>query len=693
MSDCSNIYMELNKIATHEHGCIVYETEEEWQEVIIPYIVQGLRNGEKCVYVLNQRSENYLCECLEAEGINVTEAVSSGQLLIIQTADVFGGNMPNNNDQIIKIYTEWLDSFLQEGYGVIRISSEELFRVFNYELDMFLELQIRLNLEIFARYPLISLCQYHRRNEHPLILRDAIISCQWLVRNCRINRNPFCISPEFYYQHEDLAWEAEFWLQTQEALMESEEKYRLIVEHSLDLITIINAETLQILFVGPSQYFVLGYNPDEVIGQSCIDFIHPLQQEHFIAVFQEGYMKGEGEGVYPIKRKDGSYIWLESKGTVIRRKGYSDEIILFSRDIHEKKIAEEALRESQQKYKNQVDYLNTLINTMNELCITYDKNTILTFVNQRMLEALGYSLEEMIGKSILDFVPEDNIAAVRSQINKRLQGEVSSHENALIRKDGSMLLVRLKGSPIIENEEVIGGLVLAEDITQQRKFEREMARLVQLNTVGEIAASIGHEIRNPMTTVQGFLQIMSQNEDFKDHRDHFDLMLEELDRANSIISEFLALAKDKLVDLQCYNLNKIIETLAPLLIADAMNGDKNIRFELGNIPNLLLDEKEIRQLILNLVRNGLEAMDQGGTVTIKTCWEGDKVLLLVKDEGEGIPGEILEKLGTPFLSTKEKGTGLGLAVCYSIVTRHHGKITVNTSSGGSTFIIHFSSPA
>lgn len=326
---------------------------------------------------------------------------------------------------------------------------------------------------------------------------------------------------------------------------------------------------------------------------------------------------------------------------------------------------------------------------MNELCFTYDRDRCLTFVNQRLVDKLGYSAEEMLGKSLLDFIVDEHKPAVEIQIEKRLHGEFGNHEHRFLCKDGSELLVELKSSPIFEDDEITGGLVLADDITVQRQMERDMARLGKLQMVGEIAASIGHEIRNPMTTVQGFLQIMSQKEEFQDYQEYFDLMLEELKRANLIIGEFLSLAKNRMVDLRYHNLNTIIQALAPLLMADALNGNKNIKFELSKLPNILLDENEIRQLILNLVRNGLEAMDENGSVTVKSWREDDKVMFAVQDEGGGVAQEILDKLGTPFLSTKNNGTGLGLAVCYSIIARHQASLHVESSNCGSTFTAVF----
>jgi len=690
----NKIYEELQNLKVHDYCCFIYETEEEWQESVIPFLIQGLKNGEKCIYVLEKRNESHIYQCFMAEGIDVVAVTSTGQLMVVDTNTIFAGNPVNDIDQIIHTYSTWLDIFLAEGYRAIRLSSEAHFGLYEYEpYGKFLELLMRLKSELFFRYPLLTICQYHRREDDAAILRDAIIASSWILKDGHMYHNPACISPETYFKNRHMGWEAEYWINTQEALMESEEKYRLMIEHSLDMIAILDVETYNILFVSPSSYGILGYKEEEVIGRNCIEFVHPDQQKQGVAHLQEGLRQGWAVGRYSLKKKDGSYLWMEGKGNVIRRAGNRDGYIIFGRDIHKQKLAEEALWQSQQEYKNQVNYLNTLINTMNELCITYDRNTVLTFVNQRMLEALGFRAEEMLGRSIMDFIPEENKESVRMQINNRLlNAEVSSHENKILRKDGSPLTVKLKGSPIVGNDEIIGGMVLAEDITQQRKIEKEMARLGQLNTVGEIAASIGHEIRNPMTTVQGFLQIMSQNEDFREYHAYFTLMLEEMGRANSIISEFLTLAKDKLANLECYNLNKIVDNLSPLLVADAIKEDKYIRFMLENVPELLLDEKEIRQLILNLVRNGLEANASGGIVTLKTYWEENQVVLSVSDQGQGIPSEILDKLGTPFLTTKEQGTGLGLAVCYSIAARHNADIEYDTSPKGSNFMVKFKLP-
>ncbi|HBV86787.1 MAG TPA: two-component sensor histidine kinase [Desulfosporosinus sp.] len=230
--------------------------------------------------------------------------------------------------------------------------------------------------------------------------------------------------------------------------------------------------------------------------------------------------------------------------------------------------------------------------------------------------------------------------------------------------------------------------LLSQEILERKRSEMEMLKLDRLNMIGEMAASISHEVRNPMTTVKGFLQLLRKKQESKD-REYFDLMIEELDRANTILTEFLSIRGNKPTFLEWHNINDIVTSTLPLIQADAQTNDKLLTVELNDLPDIKLDIQEIRQLLLNLVRNGFEAMAPGGQLKIRTFTTNSEVALVVLDEGSGIEQCILEKLGTPFFTTKEQGTGLGLAVCYGIVLHHNGRISIETSSKGSAFYVYF----
>jgi two-component system, sporulation sensor kinase E len=225
-----------------------------------------------------------------------------------------------------------------------------------------------------------------------------------------------------------------------------------------------------------------------------------------------------------------------------------------------------------------------------------------------------------------------------------------------------------------------------------KQMDKEVARLDRFNLIGQMAASIGHEVRNPMTTIRGFLQYFGMKSEFSMYGEEFNIMINEIDRANEIITEFLSLAKTNAVSLTQSSLNDFIKAIYPLLKATALEKGHNMELELDDVDDLLLDEKEIRQIILNLVYNAFEAIVGHGIVRIKTYQEGDSVVLVIQDNGCGIAQEVLKQLGTPFVTTKETGTGLGLSVCYRIVERHNAKLEVETSALGTTFFIIFNIP-
>lgn len=312
-------------------------------------------------------------------------------------------------------------------------------------------------------------------------------------------------------------------------------------------------------------------------------------------------------------------------------------------------------------------------------------------VNKSWLDVMGYSRGEVIGKTSFVLNSLGNMEgnySLKELIQKN--GSINNIELKFITKFSEERVGLLSGDIItVDGEQCF--LSVINDITERKRLEREMLRLDRLNIVGQIAAAIAHEVRNPMTSVRGFLQLIKGKEVCKQFNEYFDLMVSELDRANKMITEFLGVSRNKPVELEKQSLNSIIDALIPLIDADALSSNKKVKTFLGSIPDILLDSKEIRQLILNLTRNAFEAMKSGGLLTISTTVAEGFVYLIFQDQGEGMSPKTVEKLGTPFFTTKEQGTGLGLATCYSIAARHNAVISVSTDSGGTTFEVRFAS--
>lgn len=314
-------------------------------------------------------------------------------------------------------------------------------------------------------------------------------------------------------------------------------------------------------------------------------------------------------------------------------------------------------------------------------------------INDALLYTLGYTRDEVIGKTTQELGIFYDISQREEAIQKTKScGYLRDFKTLIICKSGR-IMNGLFNAEFITIQGRIYLLTVMNDVTAQRHLEQEIIRLEKLNLIGQMSAGISHEVRNPMTTVRGFLQLFMKKPEYAHNKDFFQLMISELDRANSILSDFLSISKSDPLNSKyiLQDLRQLLERIKPLIEADALEKRIQLLYCMTDTPKIILNENEIRQLLLNLVRNGIDAMPAGGNLTIKTFCKNNYVVLTVQDNGNGIDKNILDKLGTPFFTTKENGTGLGLAVCYGIALRHNATIHVKTSSIGTTFEVHFPS--
>jgi len=467
------------------------------------------------------------------------------------------------------------------------------------------------------------------------------------------------------------------------ALIQSEEKFSKVFHSNPDLMSISTLKEGRYIDINAAFEEVAGYSRADAIGHTAEElgvWPDPSERQLLLQQIQEQ------------RHIRGFDINFRNKAGEIRSVILSGEIIeidevphLLSviKDITSRKEMEEALRSSEERFSKAFNSAPI------PMCISNLADARFIDMNDRYCEVLGFKREELLGCSSFDLDIWDNMAdriLVGEQIRR---GEpITDMEMRFRKKSGEVRLGLYSAEGLTINGELCL-LSMLIDITDRKQLESEMNRLSQLNLVGEMAASIGHEIRNPMTTVRGFLQILRDNEVYAKEVEYFDLMIEEMDRANLIISEFLSLAKNKMVRKMPENLNAIIRSLLPLVQANAMIVDQHIKLDLNPIPDLLLDSKEISQLILNLVNNALESMPAGGEATVRTYADENSVILSVQDQGHGIEKDLIEKLGTPFFTTKEQGVGLGLATCYRIASRHNAKIDLISSFTGTTFWVRF----
>ncbi|MFB9988690.1 ATP-binding protein [Bacillus benzoevorans] len=230
-----------------------------------------------------------------------------------------------------------------------------------------------------------------------------------------------------------------------------------------------------------------------------------------------------------------------------------------------------------------------------------------------------------------------------------------------------------------------------ENIMEKSKLHRELQRAEKMNAIGQLAASVAHEIRNPMTVVKGFLQIFLAKEQMsEEERMYIRLMIDEMNRAETIINDYLSLAKPDLEHTESIPGNELAEKVMDLMNSYAMMS-KSITIETPVLERVAVkgNKGELQQVLINILKNGIEAMKDGGKLSLSFYREEDYGVFKVTDTGIGMTQKEIDRLGTAFYSLKEKGTGMGLTVCYQIVERMKGRIEVESDKGeGTTFRIY-----
>jgi len=380
-----------------------------------------------------------------------------------------------------------------------------------------------------------------------------------------------------------------------------------------------------------------------------------------------------------------------TKGEILRYHGKSQEVLLSK--VIDLEVECQALQEYNSELEKSRGRYATVFDHSPVGYIILDARGVIMDSNLTAAKMLDLQQENMTGLPFNVFVVEQDVKLFLDHLRRCKSTEARVCSDFQIKSHSpTSYYIQMISVPfsLLDNQQVYYNTTIS-DIRNQKRLEQELQRLDRLHLVGEMAAGIAHEIRNPMTTVRGYLQLFKRRSAQQQEIEDLQLMIEELDRANAIIIEFLALAKDKNIQLQEEDINHLITAIYPLVQAEAALVGHEITVELfPKLPMILIDGKEIRQVLFNLVSNALQSMNHG-LVAIRTFMENGKVVVAVEDQGHGIPNDIKHKIGTPFFTTKDSGTGLGMALCYSIIQRHNACLDFTTSPNGTTFFIRFPS--
>jgi PAS domain S-box-containing protein len=318
------------------------------------------------------------------------------------------------------------------------------------------------------------------------------------------------------------------------------------------------------------------------------------------------------------------------------------------------------------------------------------------FANTHLVKLLGMKgSDELIGKPVLDFIHPDFQAMEKERLKtlKEERKEVPLLEEKLIRKDGSIIDVEIGAVPFYQQGK-LGAQGVIRDITERKHIEAQLFQFQKMESLGQLAAGVAHEINNPLAVILGFAQGALKR---IQAGDDLELPLKSIERetlrCKHLVQELLTFSRTSHAETkEELNLNEVIDGALSLVIAQGRVKDVALIKDYANdIPPFLANKTQMQQVIINLCTNALDAMPKGGRLTIKTSTalrQGQECAEIeVRDTGEGVPPEIVSKIFDPFFTTKEpgKGTGLGLSLVYEIVKKHTGEINVMSEPGKGTF--------
>jgi len=457
--------------------------------------------------------------------------------------------------------------------------------------------------------------------------------------------------------------------------------FALVFERAPIGMTIVSPDG-NIQKVNQSLCHMFGYQTDELINQRFQSLTHPEDLDLNLDLFQQA-LDGVIDKYEMVKRfyhKSGRIVSVLLRTSLVRDdQGNPAFFISQLVDITEQKRYESQLKENEERYKSLIQNAPVAISAL-------DLEGNFIEANPALEQMLGYSSQELKSMNFKDFVVPERVEVSMKMFEDSLREPLKFDQFYIKRLDGSIIDAVTVSSPIIVNGETIGVYYMIRDITQERQTEERMKNQEKLLLVGELAAGIAHEIRNPLTSLRGFIQLFELEETSDIKKSRYNIMRLEIDRINEIVSELLILAKPSQEQYNLRSITDMLDNVIVLLEAQANLKDIQIKKAFESELPFVNCNSGIKQVFINLLKNAMESMSDGGEIVVQATRIRDNICIQIKDQGGGISDEHLSKLGQPFFTTKETGTGLGLMVSQRIVQNHGGTLLIKSGPGEGTIV-------
>jgi len=482
----------------------------------------------------------------------------------------------------------------------------------------------------------------------------------------------------------------------------SQARYKALFDFVADSVFMVNA-TGSIVAVNEREQQVLGYVESTIIGQNILDIIEPAYHQAFTGWLgdvstEQRQVVTQEISVYHADRQE-----IPVEMDLIRVRGTEPLLVMVQlRDITDRKRLERQLqsyredlelkvRERTREIEETKQYLENLLENANDVIYTLDLDQQFTYVNSKV-NAWGYRKDDLIGRPYLSLLS-------RRHRGRRLKstldiGAKQVYEVEVVTRLGEVRTVMVSVSPLQGiNGEVLGVLGIARDMTETKKLERQIRNAEKLASIGKLAAGVAHEINNPLGGILNCLYNLRKGTLSPARQEEYWASMEHgVRRVQKTVRQLLDFSQQHEPEFSLSDINRIVEQVLGLTTHLFAQNQISLETVLGHsLPNVMVDRHMIEQVLMNLILNAVQAMKQGGVLTIRTSVAEGVCRVDVQDTGSGIPASVLPRVFDPFFTTKGEGegTGLGLSVNLGIMERHGGKILVESEVGkGTTFTLY-----
>jgi PAS domain S-box-containing protein len=485
--------------------------------------------------------------------------------------------------------------------------------------------------------------------------------------------------------------------QMEETLRENEERFRRIFEEGPLGMALLSPD-YRLVRVNEAFCRMLGYSQEELTALKFTDITHPEDIRSGVEL-TEKMRRGEIPSFSIEKRyvkKNGDVLWANLSASYIRdAKGKPVYSLAIIEDVSQRKTMEEQLKQYSERLEYMVDEraqelreseerFRGIAERIDDVIIDMDLEKRITYVSPSVEPVAGYKPEEMVGNLMERYLPESEISRIAPNWAAGMQGKnVISVQGETLRKDGTCISAEMNASPILKDGRIVGVQAVIRDITERKRMEDRLVRSERLAAIGETAAMVGHDLRNPLQGIAGALYLLKQ-EPFKERDEMLQLIQNNVEYADAIVRDLSEYSGEIHLELS----ETTPRSLTEVATQQAVRVPTKVimRNHSQDHPTLRVDTDRMKRVLINLIENAVEAMPEGGTLTITSRQWNNTAEIAISDTGSGMPAKVMENLWKPLQTTKAKGMGLGLAICKRIVDAHGGDVSVKSEGGEGTTV-------